>query len=265
MPQRALSAFTLSERASSESAGAASERPPLSRLGSEPWRAAWEFMTHVIAPDPIAIGDGHPVIIFPGMGADGHSVAPLRKHCDKLGYTAMDWGQGFNTGPQGDVDKWMEKLAASTAAILDRHDGQATLIGWSLGGLYAREIAKVLTQRVRQVITIGTPFNASADQTNVDWLYRLLSDASAKMNPALGNRLRTPPPVPTTSIYSRTDGVVAWQSCRHDIVSAEVQDIEVESSHCGMGWNPAVLGVIANRLGQRPGRWRPYVGNGLLG
>jgi hypothetical protein len=114
------------------------------------------------------------------------------------------------------------------------------------------------------VITIGTPFNASADHTNVGWLFRLLSDASTEISPNLGARLRTPPPVPTTSIYSRTDGVVAWESCRHDAPSAEVQDVEVDSSHLGMGWNPAVLGVIANRLGQRPGKWRPYTGNGLL-
>ncbi len=240
------------------------ERPALLHLGSEPWRAAWEFMTHAIKRDPVSIGDGHPVIIFPPMGMDGRSVAPLRKHCESLGYSALDWGRGYNTGPQGALDAWLEELADHTASLLKDFDQRATLIGWSLGGLYARELAKLLRPQVRQVITIGTPFNAGADHTNVGWLFRLSTSSPKGIDPDLSTRLRTPPPVPTTSIYSRSDGIVAWQTCRHDMVLPEVQDIEVDGSHLGMGWNPAVLDVIANRLGQRPGKWRRHTGNGLL-
>ena len=89
---RRLGVLKRSKRAANRSAPASIERPPLSQLGSEPWRAAWEFFSHVMARDPVASGDGHPVIIFPGMGGDGRSVAPLRKHCEKLGYSALDWG-----------------------------------------------------------------------------------------------------------------------------------------------------------------------------
>jgi hypothetical protein len=213
---------------------------------------------------PIAIGDGHPVIIFPGLGTDGHAVMPLRTHCDSLGYTALDWGRGFNTGPQGNLDEWMHGLAIHTADMLKRFDHRATLVGLSLGGLYARELAKLLIPQVRQVITIGTPFNAAEGDTNIGWLHRALTGSSHEMAPSLSTRLRTPPPVPTTSIYSRTDGVVAWQTCCHDTLLPQVQDIEVDGSHLGMGWNRAVLDVIANRLGQRPGKWRRYVGDGLL-
>lgn len=142
-----------------------------------------------------------------------------------------------------------------------RHDAQPhpirlthrppTLIGWSLGGLHARELAKLPGMPVRQVITIGTPFNGSPDNTHVGWLYRLLNGQRARRAPALRQRLRTPPPVPTTSIYSRSDGVVAWQACRHpEPTTAQVQDIEVEGSHMGMGWNPRVLRIVADRLGQ---------------
>ncbi|MEO8102128.1 MAG: alpha/beta fold hydrolase [Betaproteobacteria bacterium] len=238
--------------------------PSLTLLGSEPWRAAWEFLTHTLGRNPVAIGDGHPVIIFPGMATDGRAVAPLRKHCESLGYTAFDWGRGYNTGPQGDFDAWLHELATHISGLLKEFDQQPTLIGLSLGGLYARELAKLLTPQVRQVITIGTPFNAAADHTNVGWLFRLLTRSSRGIDPELSARLRTPPPVPTTSIYSRSDGIVAWQTCRHDVDAPEIQDIEVDGSHCGMGWNPAVLDVIANRLGQRPGKWRPHTGNGLL-
>ena len=255
---RRLDVLKRSKRAATRETAASIERPPLSQLGSEPWRAAWEFFSHVMARDPVASGDGHPVIIFPGMGGDGRSVAPLRKHCEKLGYAALDWGRGFNTGPQGNADDWMDELRAHTEDLLKGFEQSATLIGWSLGGLYARELAKLLKPQVRQVITIGTPFNTSADHTNVGWLFRLLSDTATEIDPVLSARLRTPPQVPTTSIYSRTDGVVAWQTCQHDGATARVQDIEIEGSHLGMGWNPAVLAVIANRLSQRPGKWRRY-------
>jgi pimeloyl-ACP methyl ester carboxylesterase len=156
------------------------QRPSLTLLGFEPWRAAFEFASHKLGrkDDPVALGDGHPVIIFPGMASDGTATAPLRHHCESLGYRAFDWGRGFNTGPQGNIDTWLAELAAHTARMLAPFGQSATLIGWSLGGLYAREVAKLLGPKVRQVITIGTPFNASADHTNVGWIFRLLNGAS---------------------------------------------------------------------------------------
>ena len=235
------------------------KRPSLALLGAEPWRAALEFLSHKLMPDSPAVkGDGHPVLIFPGLGADGKSVAPLRKVCESLGYSAFDWGRGYNTGPQGDVDAWLAALANHSTELLRDYNQTATLIGWSLGGLYARELGKLMPGRVRQVITIGTPFNADADHTNVGWLYRLLSSNTPSFDDELSQRLRLAPPVPTTSIYSRSDGVVAWQSCRHAGRRAEVQDIEIQGSHIGMGWNPSVLRVVADRLAQRPGDWKPY-------
>jgi hypothetical protein len=224
-------------------------RPSLARLGTEPLRAALQFVSFKLAPKALAAaGDGHPVIIFPGLGTDGSAVAPLRDHCRALGYDAMDWGRGFNTGPQGEADAWLAELASHTEGLLAGRKQPVTLIGWSLGGIYARELGKLMAPRVRQVITIGTPFNADADHTNVGWLYRLLSGAPAAVDPVLAGRLRTPPPVPTTSIYSRADGVVAWQSCCHAEASGRVRDIEVKGSHIGMGWNPEVLRVVEGLL-----------------
>ena len=240
------------------------KRPSLALLGAEPWRAALEFLSHRLTPGAAqAAGDGHPVLIFPGLGADGKSVAPLRKVCESLGYTAFDWGRGYNTGPQGDVDVWLRDLATHSTELLKDHGQTATLIGWSLGGIYARELAKLMHGRVRQVITIGTPFNADADHTNVGWLYRLLSSNTPAFDEDLSHRLRTPPPVPTTSIYSRSDGIVAWQSCRHPHRREGVQDIEIQGSHIGMGWNPSVLRVVADRLAQRPENWQAFKDHGL--
>lgn len=235
-------------------------RPSLALLGAEPFRAAMELAQQKFAKSVSKKpGDGHPVVIFPGLGTNGSSVAILREHCRSHGYHAIDWGQGFNTGPQGDLDTWLHTLKSQVVELLDGHKKPATLIGWSLGGLYAREIGKLMAPRIRQVITIGTPFNSNADHSNVGWLFRLLSGSSAALDPALSKRLRTPPPLRTTSIYSRSDGVVAWQTCLHEKASSLVHDIEVSGSHIGLGWNRDVLAAVTDRLGQRAGPWRRYV------
>lgn len=203
--------------------------------------------------------NGHPVVIFPGLGADGSSVATLREHCRALGYDAFDWGQGFNTGPRGNLDAWLASLQSQLTERLAQHRQPVTFIGWSLGGLYAREIGKLMAPKVQQVITIGTPFNSEADHTNVGWLFRWLSGGSTAFDPALSLRLRTPPPLRTTSIYSRTDGIVAWQTCRHENSSPRVQDIEVSGSHIGMGWNTEVLHAVTQALNATR---RPQTGPG---
>jgi len=237
-------------------ATAFAQPPSLAMLGAEPFRAAMEFGWHNFALSHDAKpGDGHPVVIFPGLGSDGNSVSALREHCRALGYNAFDWGQGFNTGPQGDFDVWLHALKSHIVELLAGHTQAATLIGLSLGGIYAREIGKLMAPRIRQVITLGTPFNALADDPNVGWLLRLVGGNASAITAALRLRLRTPPPVRTTSIYSRSDGVVSWQACRHDKQSSLVHDIEVDSSHIGMGWNPDVLAEVTDRLGQPVGPW----------
>jgi len=237
--------------AMSESFALPVQRPAVALLVSEPFRAAMELVGQRVGKTRHqATGDGHPVVIFPGLGANGAAVATLRNHCRSLGYEAFDWGQGFNTGPQGDLDGWLANLKTQVTDMLGANPKPATLIGWSLGGLYARELGKLMAPRLRQVITVGTPFNADADHTHAGWLFRLLSGTRAAMAPSLGLRLRTPPPVRTTSIYSKSDGVVAWQTCRHDKPYRRVRDIEVDSSHMGMTWNREVLSTVSDLLAQ---------------
>ena len=241
-------------------------RPGWLLLGTEPWRAASEFIAWKVLPArAAAVGDGHPVIIFPGLASDGRALAPLRAHCRSLGYNAMDWGRGWNTGPQGPVDPWLDALASDVESLLAAEPRAPTLIGWSLGGIYARELAKRKRLRVRQVITIGTPFSGYPDQTHAAWMYRLLSGAAPPRDAGLQRRLRTPPDVPTTSIYSRNDGIVPWQACKHDNEHDRLQDVEVAGSHLGMGWNPQVLAVVADRLAQPPSAWRHYAGGSKSG
>ena len=134
---------------------------------------------------------------------------------------------------------------------------RVSLIGWSLGGIYARELARRFPSLVRQVITLASPFR-DVDATNVP---RFLRTAATRRplpdQEAMRARLSTPLPVPSTAIYSRSDAIVAWQSCREDDGPLS-ENIEVASSHLGIGHHPIVLLTIADRLAQPEGAWRPF-------
>jgi alpha-beta hydrolase superfamily lysophospholipase len=215
----------------------------------EPLRALLEFAgMHLMNQDSFARGDGHPVVIFPGLASDSHSTRPLKALCDKLGYTAYDWGRGLNTGPKGDLDDWLDGLSEHVGVMTAHHQQPMSLIGWSLGGIHARKVAKRSGERVRQVITPGSPFAGTGEQNNVGWVYRLVNGKQAPKQRALVTRLSEAPKVPTTPIYSRTDGVVAWQACIQSGNAAHTENIEVQGSHCGLGWNADVLTIVADRL-----------------
>jgi pimeloyl-ACP methyl ester carboxylesterase len=160
------------------------------------------------------------------------------------------WRLGRNLGATATL---VEGLGARFRALCDRHERRISLVGWSLGGLYARALARRFPDDVRQVITLGSPF-ADPSATTVARVYRAL----------LGRPPAGPPPfaeplaVPATSIYSRSDGVVAWRSCLEEPGPLR-ENIEVWSSHCGLGHHPAALLVIADRLAQAEGAWRPFV------
>lgn len=231
--------------------------PSLTLLATEPVRAAVEYARmRFMSRGAFPRGDDHPVVIFPGLATDSSFTAPLARHCEALGYTPYDWGRGYNTGPDGDVRTWLETLARDVQSMVRDRSKKISLIGWSLGGIYAREIAKLLPRRVRQVITIGTPLGG-ADSTNVAWLYRFITRHDEGADPQLAERVRKSPPVPTSAIYSRRDGIVAWQACRQP-AAPRTENIEVHSSHLGLTWHPDVLAIIADRLAQTERAWRPW-------
>jgi len=230
-------------------------------LGSEPVRAAVEYLRmRSMNVAALPRGDGHPVVIFPGLAANEYSNGPMVRLCRQLGYAARDWGRGFNTGPRGDVAAWLDELARHVGAMTTGQTRPMSLIGWSLAGFYAREVAKRLNGRVRQVITVGTPFAGKAEHTHAAWFYRIVNGQPPAFDDALMARLRTPPDVPTTSVFSRRDGIVAWQACVQN-GGARAENIEVDGSHCGLGWNARVFAIIADRLRQPENAWRPYAGS----
>jgi hypothetical protein len=107
------------------------------------------------------------------------------------------------------------------------------------------------------VITLGTPFAALAHGNHAGTVFRILNRERAHLPADLEARIRECPPVPTTSIYSRSDGIVCWQGCVQAKGPAS-ESIEVHASHLGMVANPQVLRIVANRLSQPEGKWRPF-------
>lgn len=197
-------------------------------------------------------GDGHPLLVLPGFMASDFSTRALRRFLRDRGYAAHGWKLGRNTGPNPEM---VTRLAARLQEVRRRYDRRVSLIGWSLGGIYARELARAFPADVRQVITLASPFR-DLDATNVPALLR----ARRRRHPdeaALRERLRLPLSVPMTAIYSRTDGIASWQSCVAD-PGPQSESIEVESSHLGIGHHPVVLLTIADRLAQPEGTWKPF-------
>ncbi len=203
-------------------------------------------------------GDGHPVMVLPGMAADDFSTRPLRRLLRQLGYRVHGWRMGRNIGDPALETPLRERLLD----LSGRYGGQpVSLIGWSLGGIYARELAKLEPDRVRQVITLGSPFTGDPLASNAVSLYTRLSGKVPAVEPRW-QALRLPPPVPTTSIYSRSDGIVAWP-CSINAPGHEVENIAIAASHCGLGHHPLALYAIADRLAQAEGGWKPFQRNGL--
>jgi pimeloyl-ACP methyl ester carboxylesterase len=219
-------------------------------------RAPWEFGA-ALAAFPLLRraprGDGHAVVVFPGLAASDMSTLPLRAFLAERGYKPHGWQLRFNLGPRkGVFERSLErvrKLARSTGR-------KVSLVGWSLGGLYAREIAKVARDDVRCVITLGTPFTGNPRANNVWRIYDLACGEGLDDADQL-RRVREAPPVPTTSVFSRSDGIVAWRCCVQTRAPL-AESVEVTASHIGMGMNPAAWYAIADRLAQREGRWQPF-------
>ena len=219
-------------------------------------RAPWEYAAMLAAApwlSRLPAGDGHPVIVFPGLGASDFSTAPLRSFLRDRGYSPYAWKQGFNFGPRQGV---LDSCRALLQQVAERHREKVSLVGWSLGGIYARELAKEQPQHARCVITLGTPFAGHPRATNAWRFYELVSGQSVH-DQALQSQISTPPACPTTSLYSKTDGVVAWQ-CSLNAKAPHTENIEVHASHVGMGMNPLALYAIADRLAQDPKAWKPF-------
>jgi dienelactone hydrolase len=242
--------------------GPAARPGPYPSLGlylTEPARGLADLATLPLAGLwlPVAPrGDGHGVLVLPGLLASDTSTVPLRWWLTWLGYDVHGWELGRNHGP---TDEVLDGLPAALTTLAGRTGGPVSIIGWSLGGIYARELAREYPRLTRQVITLGSPFALTGSgHTRADGVYRRHSGLHAA-----SGRLPTreavarPVNVPSTAVYSRYDGVVSWQNC----IEAETErhiNVEVRCGHLGFGVDPATLWLIADRLAVPAGERRPF-------
>ena len=174
-------------------------------------------------------GDAHPVLVLPGLGASDVSTRVLRVWLRRLGYPVVGWELGRNRGPTTEVLDALPRLLDRLAA---EHGTAVSIVGQSLGGIFARSLARKAPAQVRQVVSLGSPFAARRS-------------------------LAAPLLIPSTAVYSRWDGVVDWRACRQQ-PGPRSENVAVHASHLGMGHDPAVLWVIADRLAQPRHDWQPF-------
>jgi pimeloyl-ACP methyl ester carboxylesterase len=232
--------------------------PPSKWLLLAELRAWAEFGAFLISSPLLARlprGDGHAVLIVPGFGGSDTSTLPLRRLLKRLGYDAHGWELGRNLGMRKPIK---QALLRSLEALHALHGKKVTLIGWSLGGVFVREMARHAPQHVRQVITLGSPINGHPNANNVHALWRLFNrNTPDTLDWENFQRRRVPPPVPCTAVFSRTDGIVAWE-CSREEPCDQTETIGVWGSHFGLGVNPLVVSIIADRLAQPADDWQPF-------
>ncbi|MGK0315658.1 MAG: hypothetical protein ACI86M_001890 [Saprospiraceae bacterium] len=201
-------------------------------------------------------GDKHPVLILPGFLASDTSTVPLRKFIFNLGYTVYGWGEGRNLASA----EYLDSLIYRVEKLYAEHGQKVSLIGWSLGGVFARQIAKARPHMIKQVITLGSPFKGITKPNNAKWMYDLITkgEGISRVDPDLIKDIPLPAPLPTTAIYSKEDGVVPWEVCMEQMETAIHQNIQVRGSHLGLGVNPSVLWIIADRLNQSEDNWKHF-------
>jgi len=235
--------------------------PPSRLLQFAELRAGWEVAATLALWPLLQLaprGDGHPVMVLPGLVASDGSTLVLRRYLAGRGLDAHGWGLGRNLGPRQGIEAGMFRLLETLYA----KDGRkVSLVGWSLGGAYARLLAAKRPDLVRSVVTLGSPISAGPRSTNAWRVYELVSGQRAD-DADHWKHIRATPLVPTTSIFSRSDGIVAWQGSQ-ERVGPQAENIEVHASHLGLAANPSVLYALADRLSQPEDNWQPFERRGL--
>ena len=197
------------------------------------------------------------MLVLPGFTASDISTIPLRWTLRTHGYWTHGWRLGRNMGP---TDHVVSGLRERLEMLYERSGQKISLIGWSLGGLFARLLAREYPEAIRQVIAMGSPIQMLETDGSVakpvwDQVHHL-HDGELDML-GVPEIDRPPLAMPSTSIYTRTDGVVRWETCLIP-TGPMAENIEVYSSHIGLGFNPTVSYVVLDRLSQPPDDWKLF-------
>jgi pimeloyl-ACP methyl ester carboxylesterase len=214
-------------------------------------------------------GDGHTVLLVPGFTAGDSTLIGLRTFLQSRGYKVETWGLGQNTGFKL---KFSQALEQKVRYLHHRTERKVSIVGWSLGGVYGYFAAHSAPECVRTVISLGSPMRFSVERLQVPLvvsaLYRYFAHpmgAVAHLSNVRAKVLRSPPPMPSTCVYSSTDGVVPADSAQLDDSVGQHENIWVPGSHLGLGFNPAVMWVLADRLSQPEDDWQRFRPEGMLG
>jgi pimeloyl-ACP methyl ester carboxylesterase len=203
-------------------------------------------------------GEPHPVLVLPGLMASDVSTHVLRTWLRRLGYPVVGWALGRNRGPTEEVNRELPLLVDRLA---QEHGTTVSIVGWSLGGIFARRLAQRSPGQVRQVISLGSPLRLAGrpldDSPGARAFQRLAPGQAPGRRQPSRRSLAGPLPVPSTAVYSRWDGVVDWRVCRQR-PGPTSENVAVHCSHLGMGHDPAVLWVVADRLALPRDEWRPF-------
>jgi pimeloyl-ACP methyl ester carboxylesterase len=205
-------------------------------------------------------GDGHAVLVVPGMLSGDFYFRTFRKRISEKGYKAYGWRQGFNMGlskkKAAALGKRLEQIYAENG------NRKITVIGHSLGGIYARELAREYPDMVRDVISLGSPFGGAVKETPemLRKAFNFFSRNPDLFDPELDTRSLTPPPMPATSIFSKKDVIIKWQNCLNPD-EPQAENIEVTATHMGLPFHPPSLVAIFDRLAQKEGSWQAFDSN----
>jgi pimeloyl-ACP methyl ester carboxylesterase len=236
--------------------------PGLEWFGLEPARATVELYALAVSWPILGLvpaGDGHPVLVLPGFAVSDVATELHRCILQHLGYRVHGWRLGLNVGPTRPIFNGMQERLLELQA---RYGTRVSVVGQSLGGVYARYLARRHPDAVRQVITLGSPYRLRpGDRSSLSSLQE--RGASGLATPTYlpdsyrAEEDRPPLTVPATSIYTRTDGVVRWPLCI-DGPGPRRENIEISGSHSGLIHHPAAVLAVADRLAQPADRWTPF-------
>ena len=202
------------------------------------------------APQLLAMpkGDGRPILLVPGYLTDGRAMFPLGHYLEYLGYQTYDWQGGLN---MGFIDPEINHLTARVHDIHERTGSGVTLVGWSLGGTFARECAKACPGIVTEVITLGSPVVGGPKYTAAAEFYRAAYGVDLDvLEEEVARRNQRTITQPLTLVHSKRDGIVGWHAS-NDPYTPHVRQIEVTCSHLGMGMSAEVWQIIAETLAHR--------------
>jgi pimeloyl-ACP methyl ester carboxylesterase len=242
-------------------------RPSLFWTMTEPARLMAEWLS-VFATSPALLSapkrQGRPVLVLPGFATSDTSTMMLRHYLNLLGYNANGWNLGSNFD-QKTVGEHGERVIERLSEIYERTGQKVSLVGWSLGGIIAREIARHHPNMIRSVVTLGSPFTGNPQANAISKIYEKMTgneiaSPAIRLRFSVGHR---PLSVPSSAIFSKSDGIAAWKNCISE-TNDITENIEVHASHFGLVNNPGVFWAIADRLAQADDAWSPFVAKGAF-